>query len=191
MTSDATLAYVFWHWRLPEVEAEQYERSQNAFHAALAEDPPPGFVCSIRSALSGAPWANSGEEAYQDRYLIRDSGALDTLDDWVTHERSRATHDAVARVAAGGTGALYQARLGAPVDTPRHALWFPKPEGTRYPELFARCRSLIVDGASVLWARRMALGPGPEFCLESVAPLDLPTGISPLRIPLRTISKGS
>ena len=37
------LAYVFWHWRRPDVPAASYEALQRRFHAALGAAPPPGL----------------------------------------------------------------------------------------------------------------------------------------------------
>jgi hypothetical protein len=38
------LAYVFWHWRRPDVPAASYEALQRRFHAALGAAPPAGFL---------------------------------------------------------------------------------------------------------------------------------------------------
>jgi hypothetical protein len=187
VTTDATLAYVFWHWRQPSIPASRYEALQRGFHEALAAHPPEGFAHSTSSALAGASWANGGAEAYQDRYVVRDSCALDVIDRAVVAGVQRTAHDGAARVAAGGTAGLYQARLGAPLATPRHALWFAKPAGTTYEELFARCTPLVRTGASVLWMRRMVLGPTPEFCLESVTAVTLPDDLVPVALSLRPV----
>jgi hypothetical protein len=56
-----------------------------------------------------------------------------------------------------------------------------------YDELFARCKPLVVDGESVLWMRRMVLGPSPEFCVESTNGLTLPREFRPLSVALRPI----
>lgn len=183
----AALAYVFWHWKQPAVSAAKYEARQRAFHAALAEHPPTGFARSISTALDGAPWANGGGPAYQDRYLIQDSASLDALDACVRSGARQETHDSAASVAAGGTAGLYRARLGAPVAAPRYALWFAKPPGTTYDELLALWGPLVRGGESVLWMRRMVLGPTPEFCLESVTPLDLPRRLGAIALTLRPV----
>lgn len=186
-TNDSGLAYTFWHWKRSSVATADYETNQRTFHAALAKHPPPGFSHSISSSLSGAPWANAGGDAYQDRYIVRDSAALDALEyAAVTGARQR-SHDDAARVAQGGAAGLYQARLGRPIDAPRQALWFSKPDGVSYDELMARCKPLVRDGESVLWMRRMVLGPTPEFCLESVGALTLPPEFRPLTVALRPV----
>jgi hypothetical protein len=186
-TNESGLAYTFWHWKRPSVTAADYEASQRAFHAALARHPPPGFSHSISSLISGAPWANAGGDAYQDRYIVRDSAALDALEHAAISGARQQPHDAAARVAEGGTAGLYQARIGHPIDAPRHALWFAKPDGTSYDELFARFRPLVQDGEGVLWMRRMVLGPSPEFCVESTNGLTLPPEFRPLRVALQPI----
>jgi hypothetical protein len=184
---DATLAYVFWHWRQPQVPAAEYERRQRDFHAALAAHPPDGFSHSASSALTGAPWANGGAEAYQDRYLIADSCALDALDRAVVGGAQRAAHDRAAGAAASGVGGLYRARLGAALPAPRHAQWFGKPRTSSYDDLLARFEPLVRPHESVLWMRRLVLGPTPEFCVESTKPFEIPSDLEPLALSLRPV----
>lgn len=181
------LAYTFWHWKRRAVPASEYEKEQRAFHAALAEHPPAGFSQSISSSVIGAPWANGGGEAYQDRYIVRGSADLDVLEQAAISGARQRSHDNAARLADGGTAGLYQARVGRPVKVPRHALWFAKPDGMSYDELFARLEPLVRDGESVLWMRQMVLGPSPEFCLESTNGLSLPPEFRPLSLTLRPI----
>lgn len=187
MTTGATLAYVFWHWMQPQVAAAEYEARQRSFHEALAAHPPDGFAHSSSSAVTGAPWANGGAEAYQDRYVIQDSCALDALDRAVVSGAQRVPHDGAASVAAAGTAGLYRARIGAPLAAPRYALWFAKPTGMSYDQLLARCAPLVRPGGSVLWMRRMVLGPTPEFCLESTTPATLPAEFQALALSLRPV----
>lgn len=187
VTPEATLAYVFWHWKRPHVPADQYEARQQDFHRALAAHPPDGFSCSSSSAVAGAPWANGGAEAYQDRYLVRDSGALDTLDRAVAGGGQRAPHDRAAAVAAGGAAGLYRARVGSPLAAPRYALWLDKTRGSSYDEFVARFAPLVRAGESVLWMRRMVLGPTPEFCLESTTPLAVLAEVRGLTLSLRPV----
>ena len=75
------LAYVFWHWRRPAIDATTYETRLGRFHAALAAAPPPGFHASFALSLRGAPWANAGGDGYEDWYLVEGSAALDPLND--------------------------------------------------------------------------------------------------------------
>ena len=106
------LAYVFWHWRRPQVPAASYETLQRGFHAALAAAPPPGFLRSSTLSIAGAPWAAGGGEAYEDWYLVDGTAALDPLNDAAVTASRRQPHDAAAAAAAGGTAGLYRLRLG-------------------------------------------------------------------------------
>ena len=187
MTTEGGLAYTFWHWKQPQISATEYEARQRDFHSALAADPPSGFLCSVSSAVTGAPWANGGAEAYQDRYVIGDSSALDALDRAVASGMYRQAHDNAAAVAESGIAGLYRARIGVPLPAPRHAVWFAKPSGMSYDQLLARCEPLVRPDDSVLWMRRMVLGPTPEFCLESMTPVTLPPELRGLALSLRPV----
>jgi hypothetical protein len=187
VTELAPLLYVFWHWRRPSIERAEYEAHQRSFHATFAAHAPDGFVGSSSSAVTGAPWANGGDMAYEDRYALRSAGALDTLDQSVTADPHRRAHDGAVNGVAGGTAGLYRVRLGVPLPGPRHASWFGKCEGMSYDTLIALVAPLVQDGESVLWMRRMVLGPTPEFCLESVRPLNVPAPLSALELKLEPI----
>ena len=178
------LAYVFWHWRRPDVPAPDYERRQRAFHAALAAAPPDGFLRSSIVRTSGAPWANAGRTAYEDWYLVRDSAALDVLNEAVISASRAVPHDAAAAVAAGGTAALYRLRAGAPDPSARVAQWFAKPDGARYDALHASLSPLVERAGGALWVRQMVLGPSPEFCVRAPSALMLPASLTPLALPL-------
>src|SRR5687767_10982784 len=131
-----TLAYLFWYWRRDGVDAADYESRQRAFHAALAEAPPDGFLRSASFALSGAPWANAGGEAYEDWYLADSFAALDTLNDAAVTASRRLPHDRAAALAADGAGGVHRLKLGEPVAEPRYAYWLGKPAGVGYDELW-------------------------------------------------------
>ncbi len=153
------LAYVFWHWKQAAVEAADYESRQRAFHSALASAPSEGFVASFSLALSHAPWAARGGDAYEDWYLVRDWGALGALNEAAVSAGRALPHDAAAAAVADGAGGLYGLRLGSPEPRPRYAHWFGKPAGMRYPV----SRKSPVDaaddpgaGARILPARRRA-----------------------------------
>jgi hypothetical protein len=187
VSSPAQLLYVFWHWRHAAADRAEYERRQLSFHAAYEAHPPGGFVGSSSSVVVGAPWANGGDIAYEDRYALRDASALDTLDQSVAADPHRRAHEGAVQGVAGGTAGLYRVRLGVPVSNPRHALWFGRGEGMTYGALVAVLAPLVRDGESVLWMRRMVLGPTPEFCLESVTPMSLPPPLLPLELELEPI----
>lgn len=179
------LAYVFWHWRQSTVAPIDYESRQRAFHSALASAPAEGFVASFSVALSGAPWAAAGGDAYEDWYLVRDWSALGALNEAAVSAGRARPHDAAAAVVADGAGGLYALRLGATEPGPRCAHWFGKPPGMRYDELLRLLAPVVERAEGVLWMRQMVLGPAPEFCLHAGAPVALPAPLSPLVLPLR------
>jgi len=184
------LAYVFWHWRRPTVTASAYEAVQRRFHDALAAAPPEGFDRSFSLALSGAPWAAGGGEAYEDWYLVNGSAGLDPLNDAAITASRQAPHDAAAALAAGGTAGLYSLRLGRPGAPPLTAVWFGKPQGMTYPELFGALEPLVGAEGAVLWGRQMTLGPALEFCLHTTAPVRLPQQLVPSTFRCRTVWPG-
>ena len=171
--TEKLLAYVFWHWRQPSAATDAYEAAQLAFQRALAEHPSTGFVRSFSHAIVGAPWANNGGEAYEDWYLVRDSAALDPLDEAAVTAGRRGAHDAAASLAAAGTAGLYQLRLGTAPKTPRSAQWLVKPAGLSYPQLYAAVEPALAPVGGSLWMRRMTLGPATEFCVLADAPAAL------------------
>ncbi|HEY9226324.1 MAG TPA: hypothetical protein VIP11_06745 [Gemmatimonadaceae bacterium] len=183
----ASLSYTFWHWKRASVDSAQYEAQQRAFHSALAANPPEGFQFSVSSEVAGAEWANSGGDAYQDRYVVHDFGALESLDQGAVSGARQRSHDNAAAVAAGGVAGIYSTRLGSPDVAPRFAYWFSKPEGVSYAEVDRALSPLVRDHDAVLWMRRMVLGPTPEFCLESSTALRLPPGYHALELTLRPI----
>lgn len=183
------LAYVFWHWRRPEVAAAAYEALQLGFHAALAEAPPPGFLRSALLALAGAPWANEGGAAYEDWYLLEGSGALDPLNDAAVSAGRRVPHDAAAGAAHGGTAGLYRLRLGTPPRRPAVAYWFAKPEGMSYAELWRRLGPVAAQPETAVWGRQMVLGPAPELCVQAATEVALPAGLAALRLALRPVGE--
>jgi hypothetical protein len=182
------LAYVFWHWRRPEVARDEYEQRQQRFHAALRATPSAGFRTSLSAAIQGAPWAASGKEAYEDWYLLEDAAALDPLNEAAVSAPRQHAHDAAAAAADGGTAGLYRVRRGTVSDeAPTFAAWFAKPAGMPYAELYSAVEPLLRSSGGALWCRQMVLGPTPEFCLQSAAPVVLPAPITPLVIQLRRI----
>jgi hypothetical protein len=180
------LAYVFWHWKRADVSAPDYEERLRQFHRALSDSPPPGFSQSAALALSGAPWANDGGDAYEDWYLVQDSAALDPLNAAAVSASRQLPHDEAAARAAGGAAGLYRLRAGQAVRTPNVALWFEKPVGWSYRKLFAELEPLTSNGAA-LWGRQMTLGPAREFCLHAAEALRLPHGIEAPTIALRSV----
>jgi hypothetical protein len=183
----AVLAYVFCHSKQAAVAAEEYERRQRAFHAALAASPPTGYRGSFSAAISGAPWAARSGAAYEDWYRVDDFTALGKLNEGAISGSRSASHDAAGAFAAAGTGALYGLRLGSILEAPRHASWFGKPAGVRYAEFFDRLTPHVQRAHAALWMRQMVLGPSPEFCLQSAEVIALPAELNAIQIALRPI----
>jgi hypothetical protein len=176
------LAYTFWHWPRAGVAPADYERRQAAFHQALAEHPPPGFLGSSTAALT-APWATG----YEDWYRVEDYAALGALNEAAVSHARAASHDAAAALAEGGAGGLYALRAGEPVDRPTHAHWFAKPAGMAHAGLIEALAPLMESHAGALWMRQLVLGPAPEFCLQATSLVQLPAALHVLRFPLRPV----
>lgn len=185
------LGYVFWHWPRDGVAAAAYEALQRAFHAALAAAPADGFDRSFSAAVEGAPWANAGGAAYEDWYLVRNSAALDRLEEAAVSASRQGPHDAAAAAAGGGAGGLYKLRLGRPVARPGEARWFAKPAGMSYAALWDAMRPIVESDGAALWGRQMVLGPTPEFCLQSMGPIELPAGFDPVLLQLEEVWPGA
>lgn len=181
------LAYVFWHWRRPEVSAGDYEAAQRRVHAALAAVPPPGFRRSYCLGISKAAWAHGGADAYEDWYLLDGSAALDPLNAAAVSASRQGPHDAAAALAGGGTAGLYSARLGAVEAPPSVASWFAKPAGMSYPDLFAELAPVVRATGATLWGRQMTLGPAQEFCVHASAPASLPRPLAAVVIEYRQV----
>lgn len=184
------LAYGFWHWKQDDIPTATYEERQIAFQAALAADPPAGFLRGTTVRLAGAGWAAGGASAYEDWYVVRDMASLERLNEAAVTGTRQAPHDAVARLAAGGTAGLYDLRLGAPTSVAGHAAWFGKPEGMTYSRVFEELTPIVQSAAAALWCRRMVLGPTPELCLQSPQPVELPAVFVVQRFPLETVWSG-
>ena len=181
------LAYVFWHWRRRDVAADDYERVQRSFHAALSQSPPPGFVLSRSAAIPAVPWGPPGRQLYEDWYLVTGSAGLDPLNDSAVTASRQAAHDAAAAAADGGTAGLYRLRRGAHLGAPYAAAWFAKPPGMSYAALYDALDPVVRSGNATLWGRQMVLGPTPEFCLQSDRTLPLPDVLSALTLTLRPV----
>jgi hypothetical protein len=159
------LAYVFWHRSRSEVEASRYEASLSRFHHALREQPPSGFLLSRIHRLGDVPWMGGGP-GYEDWYVLRDSAALDELNDAARDARRESAHDEAASLAIEGVAGLYRplGEVGADLSPEAVAIWLDKPRSASYREYLADLRAVLPAGAE-LWQRAMVLGPTPEFCL--------------------------
>jgi hypothetical protein len=178
------LAYVFWHWKAPEVSRELYEKALIEFQQTLATASPDGFRSSMVVRINGAPWLEATAEAYEDWYLLEGSYAMDILEEAAVSAQCKTSHDQAARMAAGGCAGLYRLRSGIEsiVDA-RVAAWFAKPAGLSYQEFYHTLSQRIDAGKTGLWGRQMALGPTPEFCLLAPVRLDLPENFNAIYLP--------
>jgi hypothetical protein len=169
------LAYLFWHWPAPAVGRDVYVQGLVAFHRALRAAPPPGFRGSRVLEIEGAPWVPA-EAAYEDWYLVDDFAALGALNEAAITAARQAPHDAVARLAGGGTGGVYR-QLSTGGGVPEIVHWVSKPSGERYAAFQARLP------AAEVWQRQLVLGPAPEFCVLGPAP----TGIDAVAVRARRV----
>ena len=178
------LAYVFWHWAQSEHAGATYERDLRAFHAALQQAAPAGFVSSGVFRLQGqAPWLG-GEPAYADWYLVDGSAALDPLNVAAVSSMCEAPHTRVAHAMAGGAGSLFALRgEHAKLSAARHAYLLTKPRAMPYQDFYSAAEAL----PGSLWRRQMVLGPTPEFCLLTHAPAAVVDTFQPLRLDLRPL----
>ena len=191
MTRDSLLAYVFWHWRQPSAERDAYEIAQQAFHRVLAASPSGGFVRSFSHAVTGAPWANAGGEAYEDWYLVRDTASLDGLEEAAVTASRKAPHDVAAALAASGTAGLYQLQRGTAPTAPRSGQWFSKPAGLSYGQVFSAIEPALGAVGGSLWMRKMTLGPATEFCVLAQEPATLAPSFQMFAFPLRPVWGGT
>jgi hypothetical protein len=176
------LAYVFWHAPGPGIGPEDYEDALRGFQHALAQARPPGLIQAAVFRCDLLPWL-AERPGYADWYLLDGSAALDVLNSAAVSGACRGPHDEAARRADAGVAGLYRLRLGAPdLASARGATWFSKRSGESYDALFARARSAWIEDRVALFGRQMTLGPTPEFCLLSPAPIDLEADRAPRRV---------
>lgn len=148
-----------------------YEVALRRFHAELARARPAGFAASTTY--------RNNDGGYSDWYLVESSAALDSLNAAAVSGTRSAPHDAVARMAADGAGKLLSLAQGVAELDALHEAEFAKPSGMAYADLYEMLRPFTSRAGVALWRRMMVLGPPPEFCLVSPAPLALPAELAP------------
>lgn len=183
----AMIAYLFWHWKQAAIAAEEYERQQRRFQTALAHDPPGQFRGGRTFAIEGAPWAANGRPAYEDWYLLDGMSDLEALNQAAVSGSRLEPHNAVARLAEGGTAGVYRLKAGAATPGARFAIWFGKPAGMSYPVLFEALAPVVTAADGALWMRQMVLGPAGEFCLQCRRETALPARFGGVRLALRPV----
>lgn len=177
------LAYVFWHWRSPEVEAADYEDRLLEFHRSLSNAPPEGFERSVVFKVRGVPWVETHRAGYEDWYLVDGWSALGALNEGAVSARRQEPHDRVAGASAGGAGAVYALQRGEPsVAGALAAAWLHKPTGVGYAELERRLEPLLARPGYALWRRQLVLGPALELCVVAPERIQVPRELPALTI---------
>jgi hypothetical protein len=162
------IAYSFWHSADTGVVESEYEAALRAFMRQLLATGVPGLERCRSIRFDGLPWV-PGRPAYQDWYELEDSTALDSLESGATTSAVAAPHSTIARLAGHGAGGLFRSRSDWPAarfpeEAEARVIWLDKPAGMRYEPFGAWLRAAVAPSASI-WQRRLAMGPGKEFCL--------------------------
>ena len=87
------LAYVFWHWPRPGVDAQSYVDHLVSFHRTLNENRFAGFHGSRVFRIRGVSWLDTTGDAYEDWYLLDDSSALDRINEAAVSGACEAPHN--------------------------------------------------------------------------------------------------
>lgn len=181
------LAYVFWHWHVPQINAQDYQTYLIDFHQTLFAHQPPGFHHTRVLQEEQASWLSRDATTYEDWHTVENSAALDPLNERAVTGPCLEPHQRVAHWTEGSAAAIYQMVLGnSALPSVRFAYRFNKPAGMTYAELRALLRPLT-EAQGCLWQRYMNLGPGPEFCLHSAEVVTLPANLSALSLPVTQI----
>jgi hypothetical protein len=169
---EGPIAFVFWHAPTPSVSTSTYETGIAAFHRALAEHRPRGFLASASYRIARVPWAATPAwpVAYVDWYLLADWSALGTLNTGAVDPSHRSPHDAAAVLSDRGQGSVFALRSGAgELPSVRFEIWCSKPRGTP-TDAFVGSLDEAPDPGGSVWQRQLSLGPAPEFCRRSRSP---------------------
>jgi hypothetical protein len=183
------LAYVFWHERRADADAESYRANLAELHRRLSASALDGLIGSWTFAIDALPWRDGDGPFFEDWYVLNGSAALDRLDTAAVSGDRSPPHDRLASAVTWGTGGLYRLRSGSADGDQRAAQWFAKPAGMTYAELDALVASAL-SPQHAPWQRQMVLGPAPEFCLAGPALAALPAAL-PSRDILRELVAGS
>lgn len=191
MSDKDCLAYVFWHWIEAGADSDAYEDALKAFQQTLLANRSPGYQRALVFRHGPAPWLPGEGHYYVDWYLIDGSAALDPLNEAAVSAACRDAHDAAAVRASGGTAGLYALRQGSvrPAEV-RWATWFSKPAGVSYASLDTALDAQTAGLRTLLWSRRMTLGPTPELCLLAAAAIELPKAYQARSVPMELVWPG-
>jgi hypothetical protein len=169
------LAYVFWHWPNSNIDDASYRKLLQNFHQTLSANAPKGFLRSVVFAVSQLPLLTKSQYGFEDWYLLEDSASLDILNEAAVSGVCEEPHNLVARQAADGTAGLYRLRAGIEdLSKAKYAMWFTKPAGVSYQDLYSTLSPITSKQGVGLWQRQMTLGQTTEFAVYSGAPFELP-----------------
>ena len=161
-----TLAYLFWHWPADDADRDEYEQRMRDFHAAL------GLEGSRAFRLERAPFDGAPPAPYEGWYPVPDWAGLGALNERAISGPRRAPHDAAAKRAKDGAGAVYALVQGDAAAPTAHAAWVSKPAGMSYETFLAEVTATVPD--ATVWQRQMVLGPAPEFAVLTTGRVTLP-----------------
>lgn len=188
MSSNGCLAYVFWHWIEDGADGDAYEDALKAFQEMLRAHPSPGLQRAVVFRHGPAPWLPGQARYYVDWYLTDGSAALDPLNEAAVSAACREAHAAAAEHASGGTAGLYAVRQGSVrAAEVRWATWFSKPAGISYASLDTALEAQTAGLRTLLFSRRMTLGPTPELCLLAASAIELPKAYEARSVPMELV----
>ncbi len=182
------LAYVFWHSPARDVDADVYDQGLERFHRSLAHRPPSGLRGSAVFRMNVPPWAldaaagTAWRPVYEDWYLLDGWQAVGVLEEAALAAGHASAHDAVARLAGPGQGAVYRLGEGsADLAGARRAVWVTPVRGHSSAAVADLLGDGMDAGAAGLWRRCLVLGPTPEYCLLAAGPV---AGLAEGRLPV-------
>ncbi len=167
------IAYVFWYSARADVDLRKFDEGMRAFHRGLAHHPPPGFASSRSFRTGPLPWAERAT-SYEDWYLVEDFTGLGRLNERAAAGGHAEAHDHVAEYSEQGAGSVYALEAGEASLVPLVMYWFDRPEELTTPTFINETRALVKAAGATLWRRQLSLGPAREYCVHSMARLDLP-----------------
>jgi hypothetical protein len=183
------LAYVFWHWPSPTIEAYRYEEQFILFHRTLSAHKSNGFHHTRALLMEQASWLERNEATYEDWHLVENAAALEPLNEQTVSGPCQESHRQVARWTQGSAAGLYRLVFGdADLPAVYVAYRFQKPVGMTYGALYPLLQPLVQEGKGMLWTRYMNLGSGPEFYLQSSEQLVFPETLPTQEISVKQIS---
>lgn len=158
------LAYLFWHYRRHSIGDENYRDTLVAFHEALAQNAPEGFISSFSRRQNRLPWMQPTVEVYEDWYIVQDFTALGTLNENAHQSSMEPPHDSVAQMVASGSGGVYKLWFNYSEDEDvKTIVWLDKPPLVKTGDFLEIIESKARDNQGVVWRRQLNLGPAPEY----------------------------